>query len=198
MAVDQTGLYVMLEKMAVGDRIAFSQFYDETITRTFGVIMRITNNRQLTEEVASDVYMQTWRSAAKYNAELAAPMTWLMMIARSRAIDALRRENSATKNQFPLIETFDVIDKAEPGPLTETLEAETNTQLHELMTLLDAPDREMIVLAFFQDMSHSEIATHTGRPLGTVKTIMRRAQAKLRTANRKSYLLAPNDHQAMQ
>jgi len=184
---DQTALHALLKQMADGNQQAFSQFYDATVSRTFGFIMRITVNKQLAEEVASDVYMQVWRTAVNYNAELAAPMTWLMMMARSRAIDALRRESSATKNQLPLIEAFDRADETEPGPLMETLEAEEMTTLNELLKVLTATERQMIVLAFFKGMSHSEIAVHTGKPLGTVKTIMRRAQAVLRSTWRKAY-----------
>jgi len=187
MATDQTALYAMLNRIADGDQQAFSQFYDVTISRTFGFIMKITANQQLAEEVASDAYMQVWRTAVNYDAELAAPMTWLMMIARSRAIDALRRENSATKHQLPLLEALDMVDEAEPGPLTEALGAETVTILNDLLKVLDNTERQMIVLAFFQGMSHTEIAAHTGKPLGSVKTIMRRAQALLRTAWRKTY-----------
>ena len=198
MTIDQTELYRLLERMADGDKAAFSRFYDATINRTFGVIMRVTGNKQLAEEVASDAYMQAWRTASKYDSELAAPMTWLIMIARSRAIDTLRRENSATKNQYPLIETFDVVDDSETGPLMETLGAEKSTKLNELLKLLDATERQMIVLAFFRGMSHSEIATHTGKPLGTVKTILRRAQAALKSAWNKAYFLTPVSRELMQ
>ena len=89
MATDQTALYAMLEQMADGDQQAFSRFYDATINQVFGFVMKITANRQLAEEVTKDVYVQVWRTAVDYDAELAAPLTWLMMIAKRRATDAL-------------------------------------------------------------------------------------------------------------
>ena len=190
MAMDQTELYLLLARMADGDQKAFSRFYDATINRTFGVIMKMTANRQLAEEVASDVYMQAWRTAEKYNAELAAPMTWLIMIARSRSIDTLRREASATKNQYPQTEGYDMPDDKAVDPFMETLNRQAATQLQELMTFLDDSERQMIILSFYQDMSHTEIAAHTGTPLGTVKTILRRAQAVLRSALKKTLVLS--------
>lgn len=198
MAKDQTELYRLLKHIADGDQQAFSDFYDATISRTFGVAMRIMANKQLAEEVVGDVYMQVWRTAVNYNTDLAAPMTWLTMIARSRAIDALRKEHSATKNQLPLTEAAEALDEAESGPLMKTLEAEKISTLNELLLRLDATELQMIKLAFFRGMSHSEIATHTGKPLGTVKTVMRRAQAVLRSTWKKAYFLVPMDHLIVQ
>jgi len=186
MATDQTELYSLLTRMANDDKQAFGRFYHVTVNRAFGVIMKITANKELAEEVASDVYMQAWRTAGTYNADLAAPMTWLIMIARSRAIDALRREKSATRNQYPILEEFDVEDESTPGPLMEAIGAEKGAKLRELLRLLDASERQLIMLAFYRGMSHNEIAVHTGRPLGSVKTILRRAQGVLRSALNKT------------
>jgi len=197
MVTDQKELYKLLTLMSEGDKPAFGQFYDSTISRTFSVIMRITSNKELAEEVASDVYMQAWRTAINYDPTLAAPMTWLTMIARSRSIDALRREKSATRNQFPLIEDYDVADEETPGPLTEALGEEKSAKLKELLRLLDAPERQMIILAFYRGMSHNEIAAYTGKPLGSVKTILRRAQAVMRSALSKTYFFAQMSPEVM-
>jgi len=182
MAIDQTELYGLIEGMSQGDRDAFGKLYDATVSRVFGVVMRITSNKELAEEVVSDAYMQAWRSAVNYDRELAAPMTWLIMIARSRAIDGLRRERSATKNQVPAIEGFDSVDVMTPEPLVNTLGVEQSDELEELLKLLDRKERQMIALAFYRGFSHREIANYTGEPLGSVKTILRRSQAILRAA----------------
>ena len=192
MALDQTELYKLIPLMSEGNKQAFDQFYDSTISLTFSVIMKITVNKQLAEEVASDVYMQVWQTAGKYNADLAAPMTWVLMIARCRAIDTLRREKSATRNQLPLIEDYDVADEDELGPLTETLEVEKKAKLKRLLGNLGKSERQMIMLAFYQDMSHREISLRTGKPLGSVKTTLRRAQNLLRSALKAATPLAYN------
>jgi RNA polymerase sigma-70 factor (ECF subfamily) len=185
--IDKTELYELVKLIAEGDKDAFVRFYDLTISRSFGVIMKISANKELAEEIASDVYMQIWRTASKYDPDLAAPMTWLIMISRSRAIDALRREKSATKNQYPLNEDYDVSDENTFGPLAETLDEENCAKIKGLLDVLSKSERQMVVLAFYQGMSHNEIAKHTGKPLGSVKTILRRSQSALRSALKKRY-----------
>ena len=186
MTSDKAELYELVKLIADGDKDAFARFYDLTISRSFGVIMKITADKELAEEIASDVYMQIWRTASKYDPELAAPMTWLIMISRSRTIDALRREKSAKKNQYPLNEDYDVSDENTLGPLAETLDEEHCEKLKALLDVLSKSDRQMVILAFYQGMSHNEIAKHTGTPLGSVKTILRRSQSALRSALKKS------------
>ena len=190
MAIDNTELKSLLKRISEGDKAAFSDFYDVTVGRAFGVILKMTANRELAEEIASDTYMQVWRSAEKYNADLAAPLTWVIMIARSRAIDTLRREKSATRNQFPLIDEYDAPDESDTGPLAETLNIEKNQNVKELLEFLNDSERQMITLAFYRGMSHNEIAAYTGKPLGSVKTILRRAQSILRSAWQKTQFLS--------
>jgi len=195
MAIDQTELYGLIEDVSQGDRGAFGKLYDATVSRVLGVVIRITSSKELAEEVVSDVYMQAWRSAVKYDRELAAPMTWLIMMARSRAIDALRHEHSVTRNQVPAIEGFDSADELGTGPLLNTLGIEQSQELEELLKLLDKKERQMIVLAFYRDFSHSEIAAYTGEPLGSVKTILRRSQAILRAALNKTDFLTERNYE---
>jgi RNA polymerase sigma-70 factor (ECF subfamily) len=182
MALDKTELYGLIESVSQGDREAFSELYDATVSRVFGVVMRITSNKELAEEAVSDAYMQVWRSAVNYDRELAAPLTWIIMIARSRALDGLRRERSATKNQVNVIEDYNLVDDATTEPLLVTLGVEQSSELELLLQLLDNKERQMITLAFYRGFSHREIAEYTGEPLGSVKTILRRSQAILRAA----------------
>jgi len=193
-AVDQTELRELITRMSDGDRAAFGEFYDATVSRVFGVVMRITRNKELTEEVVSDAYMQAWRNAVKYDRELAAPTTWLIMIARSRAIDAIRRERSVTKNQVVMHDDFESIDEVVHGPLLATLGLEQSETLVELLKLLDKDEYQMIMLSFYRGYSHSEIAQYTGKPLGSVKTLLRRAQAILRASVKKVSFVTDKDH----
>jgi len=147
MTSDKSELYELLKLIAEGDKDAFARFYDLTINRSFGVILKITTDKELAEEIASDVYMQIWRSASKYDPDLASPMTWLIMISRSRTIDALRREKSATKNQYPLNKDYDVTDENTFGPLAETLDVENSEKLKALLEVLSKSDRQMVILS---------------------------------------------------
>ena len=182
MAINQTHLYKMLTLIVKGDKSAFDQFYDATINLTFATVIRITANKQLAEEVVSDVYMQVWQTATSYDSSRATPLTWLSMIARSRSIDVLRREKALTRKQLPLNDDYDVADEDKLGPLKKALEGEEVIKIRDLLRVLKRPERQMIILAFYRDMSHREIAAFTGEPLGSVKTTLRRAQRLLRSA----------------
>lgn len=182
MEQEQSDLQVLLRKVQQRDQLALGAFYDATVERVFALVMNVTVNRVLTEEIVSDVFMQVWRNADRFDAERASPLGWLLMMARSRAIDALRREGRATRDQFPLAEDYDPPDDVQPNPLSNTLRIEQNTELSLALDLLDSRQRQMITLAFYQGMSHQDIANHTGEPLGTVKTVLRRSQEILRGA----------------
>ncbi|MGB1311124.1 MAG: RNA polymerase sigma factor, partial [Leucothrix sp.] len=110
------------------------------------------------------------------------------------AIDSLRREKSATKNQCPIVDDYEVADDESSGPMMATVWAEKHEKLKELLVVLNAVERQMVTLAFYRGMSHTEIAAHTGRPLGSVKTILRRAQSALKSAFKRGYILAPLSH----
>lgn len=179
---EKAELYVLLEKIQQGDQAALGKFYDATVKRVFGVALKVTSNHTLSEEIVSDVYMQVWRTATSYSAERATPISWLLMMAHSRSIDALRREGSATRDQVPLADGFDIQDTDSPDPLSNTLGLQQNIMLRDAIQLLDDKQRQMIMFAFYRGMSHQEISQHTGEALGTVKSILRRAQSILRAA----------------
>lgn len=180
MVVDQADLYGMLKNMAIGDSQACSEFYAATITRIFGVIIHVTGNQERAEAVATDVYLQAWRTAASYDAQLTTPLSWLVMIARTQALAAMKPDSSATESQPPGIAAFNVPDEIRHGYLAETLPTEKTTKLDKLLGALNATEREMITLAFYRGMSHSEIAHHMDQSLHTVKATMQRAQVTLK------------------
>lgn len=180
MAQDQSHLYPLLERIRQRDQQALGIFYDSTVSRVFAVALKITSNHELAEEIVSDVYMQVWRSATGYDADRASPLSWLLMMTHSRALDSLRREISSTRDQVEMPETFDAEDTTALTPQDTALDAEQGSELQAAIKLLDVQQRQMIALAFYRGMSHQDIADYTGEPLGTVKTILRRAQAILR------------------
>lgn len=170
-----------IKRIADGDRDAFASFYDETSSFVFGLLLKILDDRDKAEDVAQEVYTQIWRTAPTYNPARSSPWTWVAMIARSRALDRTRSEGSYS----------DAMDELEGRPGTDLLttgfrnpeEAATLSERREMVqdALGDLPDPQLhaLTLAFFQGLSHREIADRTETPLGTVKSRIRSGLQKL-------------------
>ena len=194
MIEDQSNLVTLIEKMQLADEKAMSGFYNATVNRVYGMAMKIVLRAELAEEVVGDVYLQVWRQANNYRSDRATPIGWLLMICRSRALDLLRREKSATKNQYHEDETSDIEDQDVESPLSGIMGSETSKKVSDALKLLNKKQREALSLAFYRDMSHSEISEHTGQPLGTVKSNIRRAQDILRNILDKDELATGGFH----
>ena len=177
---DAAPLAALLAAVARRDEAALARIYDLTIGRVYGVCLRIARKPEAAEEIAGDVYLQVWTSAHTYNAERGHPLAWLMVIARSRALDHLRRADPAESHAEP--ETLADYALTADDPHNLLAAAEAGSALHAAMAALPAVQRQLLALAFFQGLSHSEIAQHARLPLGTVKTHVRRALAALRAA----------------
>ena len=175
---DAAPLIALFERIIKQDQKALAKLYEQTVGRVYGLALRISRNEAAAEEIAEDVYLQVWKSAATYSAERGHPLAWMMVITRSRALDYLRREDPAESHPEP--ETL--ADYAEAGnDPRDLLEAmQDGTALHAAIAKLPALQRQLLALAFFQGLSHSEIASHAQLPLGTVKTHLRRALGSLR------------------
>ncbi|MBS1810517.1 MAG: sigma-70 family RNA polymerase sigma factor [Acidobacteria bacterium] len=173
-----------IEQIAAGDQTALAQFYDLTNRLAFGLILRILGDRSTAEEVLLDVYTQVWRQAGNYSRERGTPLAWLMTIARTRALDRLRSGRQESKRK----ESLEVVADAhsfEASPEETTVGNEHQRLVRRALASLPAEQRQIIELAYFSGLSHSEIAAHLGQPLGTVKTRMRLGMIKLKE------LLAP-------
>ena len=169
----------LIKRVADGDQSALATLYDSTSRLIFGLILRVVNDRSTAEEVLLDVYTQVWRQAASYDSKRGAPLAWLMTIARTRGIDRLRSGRHENQNK----ESLDAIGDVTAG--TESPEAETvNSERRQLVRIaletLSVEQREVIELAYYSGLSHSEIALRLGQPLGTVKTRTRLGMMKLR------------------
>jgi RNA polymerase sigma factor (sigma-70 family) len=161
------------------DQLALAKLYDLTVSRVYSVALRIVRHAHLAEEVVSDVYMQVWRDAPRYDVARGRVLGWLLIISRSRALDILRRQDEAFSHPEP----YDLI--AEPESSEKTAHdllaaAQAGTALREAMESLTPLQRQLLSLAFFRGLSHTEIVEHSGIPLGTVKTHIRRALTVLR------------------
>lgn len=161
------------------DERALAALYDATLSRSYGLVLRIVRHAALAEEVIEDTYFQVWRQAPRFDPARGKALTWLLAMARSRAIDALRREARFRSDSLD--------DEAAPEPADaqaagdELLElARRHADLHQALVALQAQPRQLVALAFFRGLSHEEIASHTALPLGTVKSQIRRALIALR------------------
>lgn len=171
-------LAALLARMAQGDEAALGDFYDVTLGKVYGLALRITGKPELAEDVAAEVYHQGWRQAGQYDGARGRPLAWLLSIARSRALDTLRRQDEAIAHPEPesLVEAPEA-DGADPQDLLLGLERDST--LHVALETLAPVQRQLLALAFYRDMSHQEIADHLAMPLGTVKSHIRKALLKL-------------------
>jgi RNA polymerase sigma factor (sigma-70 family) len=185
-ADDPALLSQLMARTALGDRAAFQRLYELTSHRLFAVLLRIQRDRGVAEELLQDVYVAAWKAAGGFDAARAQPMTWLTAIARNRAIDSLRRASAQPKT----VSTTPVDDDGPPdeGPAddapgpAELLDRASHARaLGACMERLSPSQRQSVALAFFDGLSHAEVADHLRQPLGTVKSWVRRALQTLKS-----------------
>ncbi|MGL4573814.1 MAG: RNA polymerase sigma factor [Burkholderiaceae bacterium] len=165
----------LLQRAAKRDQQAFAPFYDATVGYAQALARRMVSAADL-EDVLAEAYLEVWRKAGSFDAARGSAVTWLLLIVRSRTLDLLRKPREEALDE----DTLDVpADDAGPPDLLETTQA--NAALHAALAQLGAKERWALSLAYYRDMSHAQIAAHTGMPLGTVKSLINRAQEKLRT-----------------
>lgn len=155
---------------------ALARFYDATVSRVYGLALRVTARSDAAEEVTADVYMQVWNQAARFDQGRGSVLAWLLTICRSRAIDCLRRADEAESWAEPP----EVAGSAADDPQDLLIAVERGRALASALEGLTALQRQLVSLAFFRGLTHEEIADHARLPLGTVKTHIRKALACLR------------------
>ena len=169
----------LLARIAAGDQPALAEFYDASSAKVFGLVMKILADRTVAEEVTMDVYTQVWRRASTYDTERGTPGSWLMMLAKTSAIDRFRSSYLERGRQVPLDQAAELPgDAATPEQYSADLERQRLVQ--EAMASLSAEQRQAIALAYYWGLSQSEIADRLQLPLGTVKTRMRLGMIRLR------------------
>jgi RNA polymerase sigma factor (sigma-70 family) len=179
--VDDAQLNRWIAAIVDHDEKALAALYDATMSRVFGIVLRIVRRSTLAEEVVEDTFFQVWRQAARFDPSRGRAITWLLGMARSRAIDGLRRE---ARFQHECLDEDNERDLPDHSPAADELldTARNHADLHHALTLLNTQPRQLVAMAFLQGLSHEEIATQTLLPLGTVKSQIRRALLTLREA----------------
>jgi RNA polymerase sigma-70 factor (ECF subfamily) len=155
--------------MAAGDPSALGGFYDLFSGLAHALALRILRDRQEAEDVVQEVFMQAWRQADRFDLSRGTPEAWVCMMARSRALDRLRRR--ASRREEP--------EDAAPAPTLVPRNAEA-IAVRDALHTLPAPQRRALELAYYDGLTQAEIAERLGEPLGTIKTRIRTAMIRLR------------------
>ncbi len=177
----------LLARTGLGDRAAFASLYEQTSSHLLGVVLRIHRDRAQAEDILQEVYVNVWRAAKSFDAAQSQPLTWLTSIARNRAIDSLRRTNTQPQLQTNFSnpdqedsDVYDTVASDAPGPLDLLSRASDARALSSCMEGLSPQQRQSVALAFFDGLSHAEVADSMRQPLGTVKSWVRRALLTLK------------------
>ena len=172
----EPNLRVWIGQVAEREEDALSRLYDAMAGRIYGLALRITRNVQTAEEVVEDTFWQVWRQAPRFDPERGSAAGWMLNMTRSRALDALRRCGTVACD----LEAGEHEPDLAEGPEDLFAANEAGQQLESALAGLEPLPRQLVALAFFRGLSHEEIAMHTGLPLGTVKSHIRRALGRLR------------------
>jgi len=169
-----------IRRVAAGDQEALGHFYDATSSLALGLIQRIVNDFPTAEEITLDVYTQVWRLAATYSQEKGTPMTWLLMLARSRAIDHLRSGARRAKGLERPIEAAFACSHGGASPEMDAILGCRRRIVREALEGLAPEQLKVLQLAFFDGLSHVEISQKLGIPLGTIKSRIRTSMLRMR------------------
>jgi RNA polymerase sigma-70 factor (ECF subfamily) len=169
----------LLTRVAAGDHDAFASFYDRTSRTVYGIVLHIVRDRAQAEEVAQEVYVDAWRAASRFDAAHGSPAAWLNTIAHRRAVDRVRStERRAQREQRHFRE--DPGDTVVRDASDIAVALDESTRVRNALNALPEVQRKALLLAYFDGLSHRDIAESLQVPLGTVKTRIRDALIRLR------------------
>jgi RNA polymerase sigma-70 factor (ECF subfamily) len=167
----------LLHAIARGDEAALASLYDRYRVILFGLLVRILSSREEAEDILQEVFIQVWRRAADFDETRGKPFTWLVTLARSRAIDRLRQLSARER-------VAQASAQESPGEASDAAGDTYRSEQKEIVTgalnQLPEEQRQTLLLAYFEGLTQSEIAKRLGAPLGTIKTRMRSGMIKLR------------------
>lgn len=166
---------VLIARTRQRDQDAFARLYDRHSPLVYSVALRVLRNPSAAEDVLHDIFLQLWRSPEKFDPTRGNLASWLAVIARNRAIDGTRRER-------PRIDPEDVVLISPVNIETEAERAAVAEKVRRLLQEMPEAQRSAVEMAFFEGMTHGEIAAATQEPLGTVKTRIRSALMTIRKA----------------
>ena len=176
----------LLSKVALGDQAAFADLYRQSSSHLYGVAVRILREGAAAEEVLQEAFVNVWHHAGSYAAAKSQPLTWLTAIVRNRCLDQLRRRELDTVSMTGAGDEGDEgrefdMPSGDPSPVELLLAGAEAQSVRDCVEVLDAGPKQAIALAFYQGLSHAELAAHLRQPLGTVKSWVRRGLERLKS-----------------
>ena len=171
-------LNTIIGQVAAGDQAAFGSLYDQLAPTLFGVIRRVLRDPSQAEEVTQEVFVEIWKQAARFDGQRGSVRSWAVTIAHRRAVDRVRSEQ-AHRDRLMRSATTELDDS--PTPEDSALDTEDRQRARVAMAQLSDPQREALELAFYEGLTHVQIADRLDVALGTVKTRIRDGLIRLRT-----------------
>ena len=175
----QGGLAAIVARVAAGDEQAVGTLYDLTSRRVFALSLRILRDRGAAEEATLDVFTQAGKQAGRYEPSKGTPLGWLLTMARTRSIDLVRSRGRHSDREAMLDEAHAIPDRGR-SPEDAGRDAQEAHRVRQALAVLPVEQREALVAAYFDGLSHTEVASALGQPLGTVKTRIRSGLIQLR------------------
>lgn len=170
----------LLARTALGDRRSFEQLYHSSSMHLYGLILRIVKHRETASEVLQESYVKIWHRAGDFNPAKAGALTWMGAIARNQAIDTLRRGKQHPNTIDEPVDELHWLTDGNPGPDEAVDQDQRSAALHRCLDQLEGGQKQAVLLAFFQGLTHDELAHRLETPLGTVKSWVRRGLQRLK------------------
>jgi RNA polymerase sigma-70 factor, ECF subfamily len=173
----QTELVWLISAVGKGDQAAFERLYDATRAKLYGVLLRILGRPEIAEEVMQEIYLKVWKMAGQFDPTIASPITWMVAMARNRAIDIVRKRREVS-----------IEDEAEamavpadtPAPLARREMTEELRRLLSCLGKLDPEKQRIVLLAYYSGWSRDQLARKLDIPVNTIKTWLRRSLLEIR------------------
>ncbi len=175
-----TDIELLIGRVALGDRAAFTALYDATSAKLFGICLRVLDSRAEAEDALQEIYVKIWHNAQRYEVNGLSPMTWLITIARNHAIDRLRtRRTQDRRSGGGMDEVADLADLS-PGPEARAVAASEAARVSRCLAELEPARAEAVRGAYMAGETYAELAERFGVPLNTMRTWLRRSLHRLK------------------
>ncbi|MDG4594319.1 MAG: sigma-70 family RNA polymerase sigma factor [Candidatus Contendobacter sp.] len=173
-------LAALLARCALRDRRAFEALYQQTAPTLYGLLLKLTRDRELAADLLQEGFVRVWQRAGDYRPTLGQPLTWLGSIVRHLAIDRLRRGDRRRRGELDDDGWAHLADDG-PGPEERLHGEQGDATMARCLETLDPEPRRVVFLAYYEGLTHDAIAARLERPLGTVKAWVRRSLQRLKT-----------------
>jgi RNA polymerase sigma-70 factor (ECF subfamily) len=180
MMISHDSLADLLARCALHDRRAFEALYQQASPMLYGLLLKLTHDRELAADLLQEGFVRIWQRAGDYRLPLGQPLTWMGTIVRRLAIDRLRRGDHRHRGELDENGWAQLADDG-PGPEERLHTQQGDAAIARCLETLDPEPRRAVLLAYFEGLTHDVIAQHLDRPLGTVKAWVRRSLHRLKT-----------------